>query len=130
MILEDLLKFCREIRGITQSELHDLTGIPQFRISRFEAGSTEPRITELEKLSEAFDIPLEMMLRLAHFEKSMKAEVRLEEHESEASLIESLFKAYMTLKVKKESLRTGNKNSGDVFELTGKHHQTELLTQD
>ena len=115
MKLNNLMKFCREIRGYTQEELHEITGIPQFRISRFESGATEPRLNELEKLSHAFDIPIEMLIRMAQFEKISEEELNSEEYLNDAELIENLFKAYMAIKLKKESLR----NSKDLHDPDG-----------
>jgi len=44
--------------GIKQSELADLLGIHQTRISRIEAGATEARFSEVVAVCEHFGVPL------------------------------------------------------------------------
>ena len=53
------LRELRKHRGLTQSELGDLSGIPQSTISNWEIGVSEPRWREVVSLSILLEVPLD-----------------------------------------------------------------------
>lgn len=59
----DMLILAREIRGMTQKELANISGIDQGRISRYEGGIKEISEEELEELANALSFPLSFFLR-------------------------------------------------------------------
>lgn len=61
MILETIgykVKFLREIKGISQTELSKKTGVVREQISRIENGQINATIQTMHKLSVALDVPL------------------------------------------------------------------------
>lgn len=61
-----LLRRARDYRGITQSELAKLSGIPQSVISAYETGRREPTASSLVALTDALDHELEAHPRRRH----------------------------------------------------------------
>ena len=53
--LGERLKELREEKQISQKELSNKTGITQASIARYELNITEPKATEIKKLSEFFN---------------------------------------------------------------------------
>jgi transcriptional regulator with XRE-family HTH domain len=58
MLLGERLRRIREARGMTQSDLHSLTGIVPFHISRVERGHTLPTLETIQKLADALKVPV------------------------------------------------------------------------
>ncbi|MCK4849831.1 MAG: ImmA/IrrE family metallo-endopeptidase [Phycisphaerae bacterium] len=56
--LSDRLKSARESTGLTQEQVAERTGIDDSTISKFENGRGEPRLGQLERLGEAYHLPL------------------------------------------------------------------------
>src|SRR5262245_26962628 len=50
------LREARVAAGLSQSELEDISGIPQARLSRYENGHVEPSIQTLARLSRALNV--------------------------------------------------------------------------
>lgn len=55
----EMLGLAREVRGLTQSALSEMTGIDQSQISRYERGNTLVPDTEQPKLAEALAFPID-----------------------------------------------------------------------
>ena len=53
----EMLSLARDLRSITQTELHQMTGIPQPTISKIEGGMLSPSDEDLEKISDALLLP-------------------------------------------------------------------------
>lgn len=56
--LQKRVRSARDAAGLTQQQVAEKTGIDDSSISKFENGQTEPRLGQLEKLSEAYHLPL------------------------------------------------------------------------
>ncbi len=56
--LSDRLKSARESTGLTQEQVAERTGIDDSMISKFENDHGEPRLGQLERLGEAYHLPL------------------------------------------------------------------------
>jgi transcriptional regulator with XRE-family HTH domain len=62
MDVGDRLKQLRELKGLSQGEIEERTGLLRSYISRVENGHTAPSVETLEKFARAFDIPLYQFL--------------------------------------------------------------------
>jgi transcriptional regulator with XRE-family HTH domain len=58
MALGDRLKTLRELKGLSQGDIHKRSGLMRSYISRVENGHTVPSIETLEKLARALEVPL------------------------------------------------------------------------
>ena len=56
--LSDRIKSARKCTGLTQKQVAERTGIDDSTISKFENGDSEPRLGQLERLAEAYHLPL------------------------------------------------------------------------
>ena len=56
------LKEFRELKGLTQSEMEESTGLLRGYISRVENGHTVPTLETLERFARALDMPLYQLL--------------------------------------------------------------------
>lgn len=54
--IADQLKAGRELKGLSQRELSELSGVPQGHISRIERGSVDLRLSSLVELARALDL--------------------------------------------------------------------------
>jgi len=48
----------REVRGVSQRALAERAGMPYPMVARLELGQTDPRLSTLERLAEALEIPV------------------------------------------------------------------------
>jgi transcriptional regulator with XRE-family HTH domain len=62
MDVGDRLKQFRELKGLTQVEIEERTGLLRGYISRVENGHTVPTIETLERFARALDMPLYQFL--------------------------------------------------------------------
>jgi transcriptional regulator with XRE-family HTH domain len=62
MDVGDRLKQFRELRGLSQGEIEQRTGLVRSYISRVENGHTVPSIETLERFARALDLPLYQLL--------------------------------------------------------------------
>lgn len=62
MDVGDRLKQFRELKGLTQVEIEERTGLLRGYISRVENGHTVPTIETLERFARALDMPLYQLL--------------------------------------------------------------------
>ena len=58
MDMGERLKQFRELRGLSQGDIEERTGLLRCYVSRVENGHTVPAIETLEKLARALEIPL------------------------------------------------------------------------
>ena len=56
-----ILKTMRKIKGLTQEELANITGIPQNTISQYENGRFEPNYKTVEMISKGCDFKIEFV---------------------------------------------------------------------
>jgi transcriptional regulator with XRE-family HTH domain len=56
------LKQFRELRGLSQGKIEELTGLLRSYISRVENGHTVPSVETLEKFARALEVPLYQLL--------------------------------------------------------------------
>ena len=75
--MKTLIKSYRELKQYKTKDLAQITGIDQALISKFESGNRIPTKTQIIKISEVLEIPLEEILPLWVKEKVL-AEVRYE----------------------------------------------------
>lgn len=66
------IKIIRATKGLSQSELAEISGIDASLISRFESGNRKPSINNLEAVSKKLAIPLYLMTLLASEKKDLK----------------------------------------------------------
>ncbi len=80
MVLAQNIRFLRNARGMTQTELADQLGVQRTMISAYEDGRSEPKLMALAKMSEIFSVSADELLyhdiqlkgRRAMQEKPMK----------------------------------------------------------
>jgi transcriptional regulator with XRE-family HTH domain len=58
MVIGERLRSLRELKGLSQGEIENRTGLLRCYVSRVENGHTIPSIDTLEKLSRALEVPL------------------------------------------------------------------------
>lgn len=61
-IFRDRLKKTRESRGLSQSQLAELIGLPPSSISHFENGPRKPSFDNLKKLAGALHVSIDFLL--------------------------------------------------------------------
>lgn len=62
-MLGEKIKKYREMKNIRQSEIADLIGVSPATISKYEAGTLEPNIESIKKLSELFEVSIDELLK-------------------------------------------------------------------
>jgi transcriptional regulator with XRE-family HTH domain len=62
MDVGDRLKQLRELKGLSQGKIEELTGLLRSYISRVENGHTVPSVESVEKFARALDMPLYQLL--------------------------------------------------------------------
>ena len=60
--LAERLKYLRETREFTQSEIADILCIDRSTYSYYELGKTEPRLSSIMKLAKLYGLSLDRML--------------------------------------------------------------------
>lgn len=63
--ITESLRNARLAKGMSQTELHKLTGVPQAQISRIEANSVDLRLSSLIAIANALDLELALVPRKA-----------------------------------------------------------------
>jgi HTH-type transcriptional regulator/antitoxin HipB len=58
----ETVKAWREVRGLSQRAVAERAGMPYPMVARLELGQTDPRLSTLERLAEAFGVSLVAML--------------------------------------------------------------------
>lgn len=66
------IKAARKAKGMTQSDLSELSGISRFNIARYETGSRNPPVMVLAKIAKALDKTLD---DLVGFEQANNSKV-------------------------------------------------------
>ena len=64
------IKLYRESKNMTQGEIADILGVKSATISKYEAGTLEPNIESLKKLSELFEVSIDELLKEDKFDIS------------------------------------------------------------
>ncbi len=59
---EERVRYVREKRGFSQSELAQRAGLPQSTISLFESGDRKPSFENLRKLADALSVSVDYLL--------------------------------------------------------------------
>lgn len=49
----------RKAKGLTQTELATLSGVPRVSIARYETGKVSPNVRILERLANALQVPMD-----------------------------------------------------------------------
>ena len=49
----------RKSKGLTQTELATLSGVPRVSIARYETGKVSPNVRVLERLAKALNVPID-----------------------------------------------------------------------
>ena len=62
-MLGEKIKKYREAKKITQAEIAELLGVSPATVSKYEAGTLEPNIESIKKLSELFDVSIDELLK-------------------------------------------------------------------
>ena len=62
-MLGEKIKKYREIKGITQAEIAELLGVSPATVSQYEAGTLEPNIESIKKISELFEVSIDKLLK-------------------------------------------------------------------
>lgn len=69
-MLGEKIKKYREIKGITQAEIAELLGVSPATVSKYEAGTLEPNIESIKKISELFEVSIDKLLKDDAFDVS------------------------------------------------------------
>ena len=64
MTLGEKIKFHRGLKGLTQKQLGDMTGIHEVSIRKYEANKIAPKRDQLEKISDCLGVPLNEFFEL------------------------------------------------------------------
>ena len=62
-MLGEKIKLYREKKNMTQNEIAEILGVKATTISKYEAGTLEPNIESIKKLSETFGITIDELLK-------------------------------------------------------------------
>lgn len=74
------IKSARNVAGLTQEELARQCGVATITIRQYESGKREPKYDTLERLADALDVPLEVLLGIGD---SVKTELATEEKQDQ-----------------------------------------------
>lgn len=66
------IKILRSTKGLEQKEFADRLGVNQSFISLIESGKRKPSLDFIEKVSETFSIPIQVLMLLAKEQKDIK----------------------------------------------------------
>lgn len=69
-MLKEKIKLYRESKNMTQVEIAELLGVKPATISKYEAGTLEPNIESLKKLSEIFNVSVDELIKEDDFDIS------------------------------------------------------------
>ena len=69
-MLREKIKLYREKKNMTQNEVADILGVKAATISKYEAGTLEPNIESLKKLSELYEVSIDDLLKEDDFDIS------------------------------------------------------------
>jgi transcriptional regulator with XRE-family HTH domain len=61
--LGENLRLARERLGLTQEEVGHRSGVHPTEVSRIEAGKRDPRVSTVERLAKAVEVPASELLR-------------------------------------------------------------------
>lgn len=64
MTIGEKIKFHRTIKGLTQKQLGDMTGIHEVSIRKYELNKNVPKKEHLEKLAECLEVPYNEFIEL------------------------------------------------------------------
>ena len=62
-MLGEKIKKYRETKGFTQAEIAELLGVSPATVSKYEAGTLEPNIESIKKISELFEVSIDKLLK-------------------------------------------------------------------
>ena len=62
-MLGEKIKLYREKKNMTQNEIAEILGVKATTVSKYEAGTLEPNIESIKKLSEIFEITIDELLK-------------------------------------------------------------------
>jgi transcriptional regulator with XRE-family HTH domain len=94
----DRLKATRELRGLTQSDLGKLAGLPSTTISHFESGSRKPSFDNLRRLTRALAVSTDYLIGITDSTDATAAATRIARHlpgatDAELSMLEAVAKS-------------------------------------
>lgn len=64
MTLGEKIKFHRSMKGLTQKQLGDMTGIHEVSIRKYEANKIAPKREQLERIADCLGVPFNEFLNL------------------------------------------------------------------
>lgn len=71
MSVSKQIKFFRTESHLTQKKLSELTGIAEITIRQYEAGKYNPKIGNLQKMADVFNVPLKALLEMEQGDKQL-----------------------------------------------------------
>lgn len=92
MQLGNVIKKCRKLRGLTQSEVSVLSNISESHLSLIEKNKREPSLTVLESLADALQVPISILIFLGS-EKNDISELTTEQINSLTSTIYAMIQS-------------------------------------
>lgn len=92
------LKETRELRGLTQTELGKLAGLPSTTISHFESDSRKPSFDNLRRLTKVLVVSTDYLMGITDTPDASAAATRIARHlsnatEEEISMLEAVAKS-------------------------------------
>ncbi len=69
------LKLCREVKGVTQSDLASVLKVPQTTISRYERNEVSPSVNVAYEISKALSVPISLLMAENLTEASEQAQL-------------------------------------------------------
>lgn len=73
MNIGNAIKTCRTRRNISRAKLAEVTGFSVSYLSLLERNKRDPNISTLEKISDALDVPVPLLMFLASDKKEMSS---------------------------------------------------------
>lgn len=69
------IKMFRKLRGLTQAQLAEKSGVATISIHQYEADKRKPRLEQLEKIADALDVNLNSLIDLSEISPSLNEAV-------------------------------------------------------
>lgn len=127
MTTGQLIKAARKNAGMTQAELASKLNVPYQSISQWERGTRNPKYDTLERLADALDVPLEVLLGIGDYDGSIRVHVSPEQQEysellekkKNGSITSDELSRLLELHAKRPPLSESIKQLGDILDRLG-----------
>lgn len=118
--LGETITVLRMLRGLSQTELAERSGIQPNQLSRYEKGTVQPQLGQLERILRALDVGLaEFAFSLHHLDRTARLLAESDGRPQEEELVRGAVVAYwenvtdLHLRISRQAMRAVTEGLGD-----------------